>query len=382
MRYLATESGLVLAERELPRIAAPELWIPQEGSIWDLPPLNAFGVSGAIGTSLMGAGGAVTPLTILGSGCKQWCRAETGCVLDTTPRGTGSTIQAVTFTGQPPAPVELYIQITATGALGAGTYKYGAHGSGGPFIESGLTLGATHTCLAGSEADGVTLNFPAGTYTNGDVYQALYSSWLDQSGFGNDFHTASSTTAALYQHPATMGGAPSLGFNGATAYMTCSSLVLANGNDPAFSLIFEAYVATVGVTKVMIGCGSSSTLTPLWDLSVDASIPQWGFSKRDDSTTTKTCSGGTPDITKHYFTLVNDGATQFMWVDQTQVSLSSSGDLNVGQTTLDRMTIGARLSTTVTQPLAVGFSEIVGVDRALTTQERQALWAYFGNKYP
>lgn len=56
MRYLATESGLALAEREPMRVMAPELWIPRDSSIWELPPVKAFGVAGGFATTQMAGG--------------------------------------------------------------------------------------------------------------------------------------------------------------------------------------------------------------------------------------------------------------------------------------------------------------------------------------
>jgi hypothetical protein len=390
MRYRATESGLVLAEREPVRpVAAPALWIPRDGSLWDLPPLQdpygklpkaeAYGVAGACGAVLSTMGQGASPVGIFGARCKLWCRADAGVLLGTNPFGTGATIQAVTLTGQPAAPVDFFLEITSTGALGAFTYRYGAAGSGGAMIETGLVGAATHNCI-GAMA-GVTIGFPAGTYTNLDNYVGVINTWTDLSGFGNDITSPSAATGAQYRL-ANYGGRPSLNLRGATTYMTCSSFVAASGNDTPFTIFMALRLNAVAADKVIFGCGSTTSNNPLCDFQLRSATPDYGFSKRDDAGTTKTISGGSADIIKHNLVLANDGATQTLYQDGALVTLTSSGDLNVGTTTCDRMTIGGRLQAALTLSMPMDIAEIWGIAGTCSAIELNAANSYYAQRYP
>lgn len=379
MRYRSTDYGIVLVEREPVHVASHELWIPREGSVWDMPPIHAWGVAGAAATTMMAAGSGASPVGIFGSRCQQWCKSDAGIVLGPDPFGTGTTLQPVTLSGQSAAPIEFYIEILTTGARGVATFKYTSTGSGGAAIETGVVTAATHTCIGA--ATGITINFPVGTYTAGDTYRGVVSEWTDQSGFGNHYAQPSSSSAAIYKLTS-FGGKPMLHLSGSGSWMTCTSLALASGNDTPFTVFMAAQVLTTVNTRVLFGLGSTTDNDPLYDIQVDSSGPIWGFSKRDDGGTVKTCTGGTPDTNRHFFTLVNDGATQSFYVDGSIVSLSSSGDLNVGTATFNRMTLGARLQAAPTLHLAVGFAEVWGITGAATAIELSAAHSYFAAKYP
>jgi len=386
MRYLATEAGLMLTEPARQQILVPELWIPSDRSVMDLPPMRdpfgklpkaeAWGIGGGAATSLMAAGSGVSPIDIFGARCQQWCRADRGVLIGSAPFGTGATIQAVTFTGSSATPIDLLITIQTTGARGTATFAVAVNGTS---IESGVVTSATHACIGA--ATGITVNFPTGTYTSGDTYEGVATTWQDQSGFGNDY-TAPTANAPYFKAAlASLGGGNGLKFRGATTYLTCSSLVLASGNNTAFTLFIEACIA--GISNVdLVSCGSTTAGNPLWDLQLINTTPTWTFSKRNDVGTPKTTTGGTPDLVKHYFTLVNDGATQSFYQDGSLVSLSSSGDLNVGVTTCDRMTIGGRLQAALTLSAGVDVAEVWGITGTPTPVELAAAHTYFAQRYP
>lgn len=364
------------------RVAAGNLWVPP--SIGDISPrrrrrapLQAFGGAGAFGSRFIASRAGATPIGIYGGRCRQWLKSDLGITIGTDPYGTGSTIQAVMLSGSAAAPIDFYLEIQTTGARGVATYKYGAAGSAGAMIESGVLTAATHACTGA--CSGITVNFPTGTYTAGDNYQGVVSTWADQTSFGNNATTPSSLTAPFYRLTNFAGG-PSLAFSGVGTYLTTSSFVAATGNDTAFSVFLVAQAGGVAASRVLWGCGSTSLANPLYDLQVDSAGPNWGFSKKDDAGTSKTCSGGTADTNRHYFSLINDGQTQTFYIDGSLVSLTSSGDLNVGTATLDRMTIGARLQAAATIPLGCNVREVWVVTGTPSAIELAASHAYLATK--
>ena len=389
MRYRAAEYGLILVERGPVRRTAPDIWIPR-GGVVDLPPMRdpygqlpkaeAFGVTGPVGTTLISGGSGASPVGIFGANCKLWCRSDMGITLGTDPFGAGTTVQAVTLSGQAATPIGLYIEITSTGARGTATFKYGALNSGGAMIETGVVTTASYA-LTGA-ATGITVNFPTGTYTSGDTYRGIVSVWADLSGFGNNF--GGSVAGPLYQKT-NFGGGPAINFaSGSNAYMTCTSLALGSGNDQPFTVVLEARANGVASNRVLFGMGSTTDNDPLYDIAVDNTGPTWGFSKRSDAggSDLKTCSGGTADTNKHYFTLVNDGQTQTFYIDGTLISLTNSGDLNVGTATFNQLSLAARVQAGVTLPLVCDVAEVWCIDRAASAIELTAAHSYFSQRYP
>ncbi len=73
---------------------------------------------------------------------------------------------AVTFTGTPAANADIIVEITTTGILNVGAYRYSL--DGGSTYSSPATLPTDGTDVLG--ASGITANFPAGTYTDNDTY--------------------------------------------------------------------------------------------------------------------------------------------------------------------------------------------------------------------
>lgn len=77
---------------------------------------------------------------------------------------TGTTPQNVSLTGTPLSPNTILITIASTGARGTATFNVSVNGTpSGPFTTAATySLGAT----------GLTINFPSGTYTDGDEYSS------------------------------------------------------------------------------------------------------------------------------------------------------------------------------------------------------------------
>jgi len=85
-----------------------------------------------------------------------------------TVSGVGATIQAVTLTGTTKSVLAIEIDITATGIRGVATFSWKL---GGVVQQTGQTVAATFVL----GTTGLTANFPAGTYTNGDVYSSVFA---------------------------------------------------------------------------------------------------------------------------------------------------------------------------------------------------------------
>lgn len=87
----------------------------------------------------------------------------------TAVRHTGSGPEGVSFTGTPAAQgYEFVVEITTSGALNAGAYRWSS--DGGQNWNGPSTLPADGTDALG--ATGITVNFPAGAYVDNDLYEA------------------------------------------------------------------------------------------------------------------------------------------------------------------------------------------------------------------
>lgn len=83
-------------------------------------------------------------------------------------QAASATAPAVTFTGTPAATAQIIVEITTTGGLNAGAYRYSL--DGGANWAAPATLPADGTDVLG--ASGITANFATGSYTDGDYYMA------------------------------------------------------------------------------------------------------------------------------------------------------------------------------------------------------------------
>lgn len=155
------------------------------------------------------------------AGSKVLLDAGVGVTLGLTPRATGTTPPVVTFTTMPALGVRVEIQ--TTGARGAATFRWSPD-NGTTWVQSGQVTAATFP-LSGLAAGGI-LNFPVGTYTNDNVYQATVSNWADGSGTGN--HLAQPTAALqpfMVTASALLNGKPALRWDGTSLTIFRNPLV-------------------------------------------------------------------------------------------------------------------------------------------------------------
>lgn len=138
------------------------------------------GVAGVAASGVINLWTLTTSVTCL----RAW-QSDFGVVLGGTPLASGTgPPPALTLTdsvaGNAPA---LRVEIQTTGTDGVATYRYGAANDGttSTWIESGKVVpagGGTYAAIGA--LDGIVFNWPAGTYTNDNVYQGTCSAWVCQ----------------------------------------------------------------------------------------------------------------------------------------------------------------------------------------------------------
>jgi len=199
-----------------------------------------------------------------------------------TPLASGTTPPAVTLTGSASGNVAFRMEIQTTGALGASTFRYGAANDGttSTWIEQNVPTAATYAAI-GALA-GVTINFPAGTYTNDNVYQGTLSAWTDQV----NAKAASQASAGLQPRiliPAI--NHPAFRFDGGNDVITETTLDLPPpGTTPTYFwgvasvvswVVTRAMMATGNAGSTMV-IGSGGEVTPNWHFSNGAVSPSNG----------------------------------------------------------------------------------------------------------
>lgn len=197
------------------------------------------------------------------AGLVMWLVASRGVTLAGTPRATGTTPPVVTLTGQLEQSIALRVEIQTTGARGAATFRWSVDG-GTTWVQQNQVTAATF--LMGST--GITLNFPAGTYTNDNVFVGTVASWNDQSGRGN--HTAQATAA---QQPTVRlaNGVLSLGFEVANYGLTHTLRL-----EPPATIGFVAKRNTDGGFFQCVGTFGPAAQTGLYAFAKATGTDQWG----------------------------------------------------------------------------------------------------------
>ena len=175
--------------------------------------------------------------------------------LSTTPFASGTSPPAVTLSGSV-TPRPLRIELQTTGARGTAIFRYSADG-GATWIESGVTTAATYPMIGA--ASGTTLNFPVGSYTNDNVYRAVYATLTDRVG-------------GFTMAPSSAGRAPycKLGSHGRLVAanevsvdarsFTCSLDRPAPGTTPTFALLVFRNNVQGATAAVWCGSGNASLL--------------------------------------------------------------------------------------------------------------------------
>ena len=116
---------------------------------------------------------------------KGWWRKGLGIVLGATPRATGTLPPVVTLSATDGGALStvtatsVRVEITTTGIVGTAVFRAGFD-DGLTWPVSGATVASTYDI-----GNNVRVNFPAGTYTNDDVYRATLNQWTNLSTLGS-----------------------------------------------------------------------------------------------------------------------------------------------------------------------------------------------------
>lgn len=105
-----------------------------------------------------------------------WAIDPANSTLGGTLAATGTTPPVVTISGTLSTPKGVRVEITTGGVLGVAVFRVSIN-NGSTYVASNVTTVATYT-IPGTA---LVLNFPAGTYTNDNVYRATAASVLDTS---------------------------------------------------------------------------------------------------------------------------------------------------------------------------------------------------------
>lgn len=145
--------------------------------------VNAFGSTDSAPLTIVV--GEVLHTLVTSVTCQRAWQSDFGIATGGTPLASGTgPPPALTLTGAIAGTVAFRSEIQATGTDGVATYRYGALNTGSTsvtWIEQNKVVpagGGTYA-MTGAMA-GATLNWPAGTYTNDNVYQGTCSGWVDQ----------------------------------------------------------------------------------------------------------------------------------------------------------------------------------------------------------
>jgi hypothetical protein len=162
---------------------------------------------------------------------------------------SGTTPPAVTLSGTLTIAAPVYVKITTGGARGTAIFSYGVDSNGVNFIETGKTTAATYAMIG--SATGLTLNFPVGTYTNNNVYQAVPATLRDKTA--NGFDMAVTGVPRLWS--AWSGGQLGIKMDGTTDRWTNANNIVSSAGS-SYAVIS---VAQVGLNGGTLFCTRSAT---------------------------------------------------------------------------------------------------------------------------
>lgn len=167
--------------------------------------------------------------------------------LSGTMRLTG-TSPAVTLTGTltfATACPGIKVEITTGGAIGVGVFRV-SYDNGATWAYSGVTIAATYA-LDGA-ANGVTLNFAAGTYVLSDTYEGAVASVTTADSTGYVFSQATTASQPVYRVSAGSGAYFYFAANQTLECSTAGVLALFT-NDPAMTFMMKFAPTTADLAE-------------------------------------------------------------------------------------------------------------------------------------
>jgi hypothetical protein len=206
------------------------------------------------------------------------------------------------------------------------------------------------------------------------------SAWADQSGNGSHFTQATGAAQPAFE-AAGYSGTPCLLFDGVDDVLVNTTLAatLPGGTDTPFSLYMPVQVITAATTAIF-GAGNSGQANPNLQFFYNTVGPAWGVAKRDSPGVQKVGGGGVASTNRVLLELHFNGTTScVIAVDGVE---ATPFDLDVGLTTLNRLSLGALVRVTTTSFSNIRVPELVIADTVSSSGHRTAMRAYFAARYP
>jgi hypothetical protein len=177
-------------------------------------------------------------------------------------------------------------------------------------------------------------------------------------------------------------GKPILRFDGAAQYLLANGASSAqNGTDKPTTIFAVVKAAVNNANMSVVHFSRASVASPQLSLQY-RSTNAYYFDARDDSNTLKSYSGtDTISLSFDLLTLYTSGTTATMQRNGTDLTNLAAKDIDLGVKTIDRVGIGARFTTSVSNYLNGDIAEVLIYNRELTTAEINAVNAYLKKKW-
>lgn len=207
------------------------------------------------------------------------------------------------------------------------------------------------------------------------------SAWFDQSGYANDFFQPLDSPQAAYEATG-YAGKPSILFDGVDDNLVNTTLgaTLPGGLDTPFSLYMPVQYVTAPANATVFGAGHHSDTSPYLFVYYNTTGPVFSVNKRDNANTLKSVSGGAASLNRTLLEVHHDGAANCV-IAANGVE-SGPLDLNVGNGTLSRLSLGALVRTATTSLANARIAEVVLAGAVSSAGERAAMRTYFAARYP
>lgn len=294
-----------------------------------------------------------------------------------TMRLTG-TSPAVTFTGTltfATACPGIKVEITTGGAVGVGVFRV-SYDNGSNWAHSSVTIASTYA-LDGA-ANGVTLNFAAGTYVLNDTYEGTVSSVTSADTNAYVFSQATAASQPVYR--VSTGSGARFFFNGGqTLECSTAGLIAYFTNDPAMTVMMKFAPTTASRAEDMF------TVTQTGGTN---GSHRYGKAVTGTGRLTHTCvndaaSSANSNQTRGVDDLTNGGITKFCWygpgsnggtnckVNDANLN-PNAGTWNPGTVTPTRATLGATHDNAVRRQLIGDIYRLVVFNTQLSASDQTA----------
>ena len=172
---------------------------------------------------------------------------------------------------------------------------------------------------------------------------------------------------------------PTLRFDGSADYMTASSISTAlSGSDKPFTIISAIEKASNSGTDAIFSLGNTGDANPFHEIRTEAAN-NYESHRSDDSPSTVTDSGGTPDTDPHIVSVTFTGTAVSIHVDGAVVVDDQAH--NVGTMTVNQFAVGALVKNAVSNYFAGDISEWSMYSVAKSSADRNQVEKRLGAKY-